>query len=532
MSEVRWNRLATVVLMGALVLPGAAPAGAQEPVDLEVVTRIREEGFQRSQVMDLLSYMTDVLGPRLTGSPNMRRAQRWAKATLDSMGFTNSVIEPFGEAGVGWANTYTSLHLMAPDYQPLIGYPFAFTPGTNGKVAGPATLAVIRSRGDFDKFRGKLRGAIVLVAPPASVPLGETADAERFSDAALERMAAATSGARFWSDGRAYEWNDQAKSFLPVGSSGGGGSFAVEMLRFLKGEGVGVVLFPGPGRDGTVFVAGRPGSREDRSYAGVMSSPPLVALAAEHYNRIYRILDRGVPARLEVEVRNTIDTSDTKGYNVLADWPGTDLADQLVMVGGHYDSWHAGTGATDDAAGVAVAIEAIRILKAIGVKPRRTIRVGLWSYEEGGKVGSRAYVANHFGNERNPKPLHAKLAAYFNLDNGGGRVRGVYLQGNEFVRPIFAAWMAPFADLGMKTLTIDDAYGVDVVGFDLAGLPGFQFIQDPLDYDTRTHHSNMDVYDKLRPDDLRRNAVIMASFLYHAAMRDQPLPRERWPVGR
>jgi Zn-dependent M28 family amino/carboxypeptidase len=252
----------------------------------------------------------------------------------------------------------------------------------------------------------------------------------------------------------------------------------------------------------------------------------MVALAAEHYNRIYRVAQRGLEARVEVDVRNVLDTSDTRGFNVLGDLPGTDLADQVVMVGGHYDSWHAGTGAADDAAGVAVAMEAVRILKAIGVKPRRTIRVALWTFEEGGKVGSRAYVANHFGTDTNPKPPHAKMAAYFNLDNGGGRVRGVYLQGNERVRPIFAAWMAPFQDLGMTTLTINDTYGVDIVGFDMAGLPGFQFIQDPLDYDTRTHHSNMDVYDKLVPDDLRRNAVIMAGFLYHAAMRDAPLPRE------
>jgi len=518
-QEVRW-----AAGVGLLLTLGAGTVAGQEPVDLEVVTKIREEGFQRSRVMDLVSYMTDVLGPRLTGSPNMRRAQRWAKATLDSMGLANSVIEPFGEAGVGWANSYTSLHLTAPDYQPLIGYPFAFTVGTNGKLAREAVLAVIRSADDFDRFRGKLRGAIVLAAPPKETALGWHSDAERLSEDSLRYMASVASSSRFSLDGQAHEWSDQAKAFVPVGTQLSAGGFQLEVLRFFKQEGVGVVLYPGEGRDGTVFVAGRPGSREDRSYAGVMSAPPMVALAAEHYNRIYRILARGIPARLEVEVRNTVDTSDTKGYNVLADWPGTDLADQLVMVGGHYDSWHAGTGATDDAAGVAAAIEAIRILRAIGVRPRRTIRVALWSFEEGGKVGSRAYVAKH------ADELRAKLSGYFNLDNGGGRVRGVYLQGNEYVRPIFRRWMMPFTDLGVGTLTINDAYGVDVVGFDLAGLPGFQFIQDPLDYDTRTHHSNMDVYDKLQPDDLRRNAVVLASFLYHAAMRNEPLPREHWPA--
>jgi len=230
--------------------------------------------------------------------------------------------------------------------------------------------------------------------------------------------------------------------------------------------------------------------------------------------------------KLEIEVRNRLDNSETRSNNVLGDFPGGDLADQLVMVGGHYDSWHSATGATDNAAGCAVGLEAVRILKAIGVRPRRTIRVAFWSYEEGGIVGSRSYVANHFGDQRRKSPLYDKLSAYFNMDNGSGQFRGLYLQGNERVRPIFTEWMKPFADVGMSTLTINNAFGTDVTGFDVAGLPAFQFIQDPIAYETRTHHSNMDVYDKLVPDDLRRNAVIMASFLYHAAMRDELLPRE------
>ncbi len=512
-------RPALLLALGSVLLP-ANPAAAQERVDLDVIARIREEGFQRSQVMDFAWYMTDVLGPRLTGSPGMKRAERWAKARMDSLGLVNTVIEPFGEHGVGWANEYTSLHLLEPTYQPLIGYPQAFTPGTAGKIAGEARIVALRSPADFAQFRGKLKGAIVLSTPPMPGAPRFAADAVRFSTDSLAALERVTLSTPFQSGGVPQEWNDVIRTFLPVGSRPTVPSFAEEVLRFFKAEGVAVVLEAGPGGDGTVFLTGRAGNRQDRSQAAVLASPPVVTLAAEHYNRIHRLVSRGVPTRLEIEVRNTLDNSDTRGYNVLGEWRGTDLADQLVMVGGHWDSWHTATGATDDAAGCAVTLEAIRILKAIGVTPRRTIRVGFWSWEEGGVNGSRAYVRNH-------PELRDRLAGYFNIDNGGGRFRGVYLQGNERVRPIFARWLAPFADLDATTLTSENAFGVDAIAFDMAGLPGFQFIQDPMDYETRTHHSNMDVFDKLVADDLRRNAVIVASFLYHAAMRDEPLPRER-----
>jgi carboxypeptidase Q len=509
----------------ALCLPPVA--AAQERIDPDMIARIREEGFQRSGIMDLVGYMSDVLGPRLTASPNMRRAQQWAKARLDSMGLANATIESFGKAGVSWANQYTSLHLLTPTYQPLIGIPYAFTRGTAGKVVADARIVRIRSKDDFATYHGKLKGTVVLISPPRVTPLRFTPDAERYDDEQLAKMAGATIGSRFGIDGEDNLWDSVANSFVPVSGGGGGdGMSQVEILQFLQREGVGVVLTASAGSDGTVFVQGRPGSRQDRSYGGVMSAPPVVAVAAEHYNRIYRVVERGLPARVEAEIRNTVDTTDQNGYNVLADLPGTDLADQLVMTGGHFDSWHAGTGATDDGAGVAVAIEAVRILHDLGVKPRRTIRVALWSYEEGGKVGSRGWVAKHIGDARHKRPLYDKVSAYFNVDNGGGRIRGIYLQGNERVRPIFASWMAPFADLGVGTLTINNTFGVDVVGFDMVDVPAFQFIQDPLDYETRTHHSNMDVYDKLVPDDLRRNAVILAAFLYEAAMRDEMLPRE------
>jgi len=512
--------LGRTMFVAALAIGAAATAQGQERVDLDVVARIREEGFQRSRVMDWAWYMTDVLGPRLTGSPGMRRAQRWAQTAMTELGLAKVTIEPFGEHGVGWTNEYTSLHLIEPSYQPLIGYPQAFTPGTAGKIVGAARIVRLRSPADFASYRGQLEGAIVLSGEPIPVGPRFRADAERFGPDTLAALSRVAIASEFETGGRPHYWNDVVRTFLPIGQNPTVPGFAEEALRFFKSEKVAVVLEPGPGGDGTVFLTGRAGNRQDRSRAGVEAAPPVVTLAAEHYNRLHRLATRGIPTRLEIEVRNTLDDGDTRESNVLGDWPGTDLRDQLVMVGGHYDSWHAATGATDDASGCAVALEAVRILKAIGVTPRRTIRVAFWSWEEGGVNGSRAYVRNH-------PELARSLAGYFNLDNGAGAARGVYLQGNEAVRPIFARWMEPLRDLGVTTLTSENQFGVDAIAFDLAGLPGFQFIQDPMDYETRTHHSNMDVFDKLVPADLRHNAVVMATFLYHAAMRDEPLPRER-----
>ena len=510
----------------AVGITHASSVAAQEPVDRAIIAQIREEGFQRSQVMTFAEYMTDVLGPRLTGSPGLRRAEQWAKTRMTQLGLTNVTIEPWGEHGVGWTNTYTSLHLIEPTYQPVIGYPLAFTPSTNGKITGEARIVSIGSEADFAKYRGKLAGAIVLATAPMPVAQRFSPDAVRYSAEDLRALERTTIGAPTGVDGVEYRWDAFNKTYVPVGSASGGGFSPNDRLKFFKSENVGVVLQAAPGRDGTVFVDGRPGNRQDRSYRGVMASPPMVAIAAEHYNRIYRVAAQGIPARVEVEIRNALDTSVTTADNVTAEIEGGDLKDQLVMLGGHFDSWHAATGATDDAAGVAVALEAMRILKAIGVKPRRTIRVALWSYEEGGVVGSRAYVEKHFGSAAKPGADYTKLAAYFNVDNGAGRIRGIYLHGNERVRQTFESWLSPFADLEATTISINNEFGVDALAFDQAGLPGFQFIQDPLDYDSRTHHSNMDVFDRLPADDMRRNAVILASMVYHAAMRDQPLPRE------
>ncbi len=507
----------------------ALPALAED----KVLARIREEGFQRSQVMDIAFHMTDVLGPRVTSSRGEKKAQEWAQSKMRELGLSSVVAEPFGAHEASWDNLYTSLHLLEPDYQPLIGYPYAFTPGTDGKLTAEAAIAVIRQREDLGRFRGKLQGKVVLSAHSRSVPPRFEADSVRFSSEELRGLEESTIASRFGAGREDYVWDERVMSFVLederpdlLGPSRKElEDFRSEVQAFYKSEGVAAVFDPAPGRDGTVFVDGRPGSRYDRSLASALEAPVRIALAVEHYNRIYRLVDRGIPVRLEVEVRNQLDADDPQAYNVLGDLPGTDLANELVMVGGHFDSWHTGTGATDDASGCAVALEAVRILKTIGVVPRRTIRVALWSWEEGGKVGSRRYVQEHFG----PNVATAggeTLSVYFNVDNGTGAFRGVYLQGNERVRELFRGWMAPLRDLKMDTLTIDHTFGVDVEGFDIAGLPAFQFIQDALDYDTRTHHSNMDIYDRLVPEDLRRNAVILATFLYHAAMSDERVPRE------
>jgi hypothetical protein len=518
----------TLALSGVALL-AAFPALAED----EVLARIREEGFQRSQVMDIAFNMTDVLGPRLTSSRGEKKAQEWVRSKMQELGLSNVVAEPFGAHEASWDNLYTSLHLLEPDYQPLIGYPQAFTPGTDGKVTADARIAVIRSREDFDRHRGKLQGMVVLTAPPRSVPPRFVADATRFSSEELRALEESTIASRFGVGQDDYVWDDRSMTFVlrderrpllgPTPREID--DFRNEVQSFYKSEGVAAVFDPAPGRDGTVFVDGRPGSRYDRSLKGALDAPVRISLAVEHYNRIYRLVDRGIPVKLEVEVRNQLDADDPQAYNVLGDLPGSDLAKELVMVGGHFDSWHAGTGATDDASGCAVALEAVRILTAAGVVPRRTIRVALWSWEEGGKVGSRRYVQEHFG----PNVATAggeTLSVYFNMDNGTGQFRGVYLHGNERARDLFESWMAPLRDLKMDTLTIDHTFGIDVEGFDMAGLPAFQFIQDAIDYDTRTHHSNMDVYDRLVPEDLRKNAVILATFLYRAAMSDESVPRE------
>ena len=526
--------LRSVLLLAVLSLLLPPALTAQEEVDWEVVSRIRQEGLQRSQVMDMVGYMSDVLGPRLTASPSMRKAQEWAQRKMGEVGLENIVVERAGEHGVNWDNDYTSLHMIAPDYQPIIGYAKAFTSSTDGKIEAEAVIVDVRTPGDFSQYRGKLGGKIALIAPPFATEPRFTPDAIRHTDEDLDALSRTSVGAGGQQQTVTLTM-DQLNALRQGGAGNSPPVSRTDLDEFLKAEGVSLVVDIGRGRgdDGILLVGSRHDSRGDRSYEGVVNSLPEVVIATEHYNRIYRVLQRGIPVRLEAEVRNSIDNSDPYYYNVVGEIPGTDLKDEIVLVGGHYDSWHGGTGAVDNASGSAVALEAARILKAIGVQPRRTIRVAFWTYEEGGLNGSREYVNTHFGNPQDgKKPAYDKVSGYFNMDNGTGQFRGVYLQENLLVKPIFEAWMKPLNDLGVETLAPGNTSGTDHLSFDRAGLNGWQFIQDRIDYTPRRHHTNMDVVDGLIPEDMMINAVVMATFVYHAAMRDELLPRKQAQSGR
>jgi len=519
-------RLISVLLLASILLP--LRVRAQEPVDWEVVSKIRAEGLQHSQVMDMVGYMADVLGPRLTASPSMRAAQLWAREKMAEIGLENIVYERAGDHGVNWDNEYVSVHMVAPDYAPLIAYAKAFTAGTDGKIDAEAAIVQVETRADLARYRGKLQDKVVLLRNATPTQPEFEPDARRLTREDLAEIARSPVGGG--EDGGTVTLTMAELNALREGAGQEVEPISdADLHAFLKEEGVALIMDIGAGRgdEGTVYVGGRYDSRADRSMEAVMNSLPEVVVATEQYNRIYRILDRGIPVRIEAEVRNSVDDSDPYYYNVVGEIPGTDLADEIVILGGHYDSWHAGTGAVDNASGAAVALEAARILEAIGVQPRRTIRVGFWSYEEGGLNGSREYVRAHFGSpEDGKKPAYDKLSGYFNMDNGTGQFRGINLQGNLAVAPIFEAWMEPLNDLGVQTVSLRSVGGTDHLSFDRAGLNGWQFIQDPIDYFPNRHHTNMDTVDGLVPEDMMVNSVVMAVFAYHAAMRDELLPRK------
>jgi len=530
---MRVLRSFSILAVVLLILPSALTT--QETVDWEVVSKIREEGLQRSQVMDMVGYMADVLGPRLTASPSMRQAQEWAQQKMLEVGLENIVFERAGEHGVNWDNEYVSLHMVAPDYQPIIGYAKAFTSSTNGKVEAEAVIVRVETQDDLAQYRGELRGKITLIGQPFATEPRFTPDAIRMTDEDLEALSRTTVRAGGQQPDQAVTLTMEQLVALRQGEGNENTVSRTDLDEFMREEGVALVVDIGSGRgdDGVVLVGSRHDSRGDRSYEGVINSLPEVAIATEHYNRIYRVLERGIPVRLEAEVRNTVENFDPYYYNVVGEIPGTDLRDEIVIIGGHYDSWHGGTGAVDNASGTAVALEAARILKAIGVQPRRTIRVAFWTYEEGGLNGSREYVDTHFGNPQDgKKPAYDRFSGYFNMDNGTGQFRGVYLQENLLVKPIFEAWMKPLNDLGVETLAPRNTSGTDHLSFDRAGLNGWQFIQDRIDYRPNRHHTNMDVVDGLVPEDMMINAVVMATFAYHAAMRDELLPRKPAGSGR
>jgi hypothetical protein len=509
---------------------GAGAAEHSETVNLALAHRIRSEASgKNSKVMDTAFYLTDVYGPRLTGSPAARQAAEWAAGRLSEWGLSNVKLEPWGPFGRGWNCTRLVAEMTAPEFQPLIGFAQPWSPGTKGEVSGSAVLAVISSPEDFDQWHDKLRGKIVLAAAPHASQMMTAAPAHRLSDAELAEAATApdpTSG------------NPAALPLgfvLPGGARGRGGrgqggraqrEFRARRNKFYQEEGVLLVLSPGAGPDGGTVMGSAAGSQDPDEVA----PPPSVILTNEHYNRIARLLEKHIPVSLAFDIRAEF-TAPEDSFNITAELPGAAPNAGLVMLGGHFDSWTGGTGATDNAAGSAVAMEAMRILKTLDAKMPRTVRLALWTGEEQGLLGSRAYVKQHFADpaDMKPKPEHARLSAYFNLDNGSGKIRGVYLQDNDELRPIFDTWLQPFHDLGAATLTIRNTGSTDHMPFDAVGLPAFEFIQDPLEYSSRTHHSNMDVYDRLQANDLEQAAAIMAWFAYNTATRPGMLPRKPMP---
>jgi carboxypeptidase Q len=542
----------------AFLLPVVALAQSQllsdDSPNLEVIHRIKTEAFENSHVMDHLFYLTDVNGPRLTGSPGFATAAKWAVGELEKMGATNPRQEKWGNFGRGWSYSNFSIQLQKPVYSPLHGTPMAWCEGTKGAVRGPVLpttllhedenrrnidIATLRERIDeYQKeWKGKLRGKIVLLGRERDFSQPTQADSKRSDDKELSTVTDQPA----LEPGPKPDWvpdklpRDPKKRALMLRN------LPLEIMAdywerrekvmdslntFFHEEGV-IAVFKNDSRGtgGIVFSEAAGSFKKDEPAA-----PPSVALVPEHFNRLWRLAEKDVP--VEVELNLSVSLTDSPEVaNVVAELPGDKRKDEIVMLGAHLDSWHAGTGATDNGAGCAVALEAFRILKTLELKMDRTVRLALWSGEEQGLFGSRAYVKEHFADpaDMNLKPEHAKVAAYFNLDNGSGKIRGIHLQGNDMARPIFETWFKPFKDLGASTITIRDTGGTDHLSFDQVGLPGFQFIQDPLDYGSRTHHSELDVYDHAEPGDLMQASAIMASFVYNAATREAPLPRKPLP---
>ncbi|MBX3278730.1 MAG: M20/M25/M40 family metallo-hydrolase [Acidobacteria bacterium] len=509
----------------------AATVYAQQPVierlDDAMIARIKDEGLRRSQVMDHVSWLSDVYGPRLTGSPTIKQASEWAQKKFREWGLAN-IHEETWMFGKGWSLERFSAHMIEPQVQPLIGYPKSWTPGTQGLVTADVVYAPLRSEADFEKYRGKLRGRVVLVQPARAVRMLEGRLILRMDENDMkEAETTPIPPARAVDD--------------PDAPRGRGAMWQRRLQEFLLAEGVAAVFDRGSDSDtspggsnlswvtqrtdgGTIFVQSG-GPRDER--AGQV--PPTVTLAVEHYNRMIRILEKGVPVKVELDIRARFhDETAPNGFNLIAEIPGTDLASEIVMIGAHFDSHHAGTGATDNATGSAAMMEVMRILKAVGAKPRRTIRIALWGGEEQGLLGSRAYVRQHFADSSTMerKPDYDKLAAYFNIDNGTGMIRGIWAEGNPGAGRIFSQWIEAVRDLGVTMVGPRSVGATDHVAFEAVGLPGFQFIQDRLEYNSRTHHSNMDVVDRVQRDEMVQMAAVAAVFAYQAAMRDEKLPRK------
>ncbi|MEO8359451.1 MAG: M28 family peptidase [Vicinamibacteria bacterium] len=524
-----------------VVALAASPAFSQEKVDYASVQKIRDEALgNSSQVMETIRQLTDVIGPRLTGSPNLKTANEWTRKQLEDWGMANAHLEAWGPFGRGWSYDKASVTMLSPQGAAFIAVPKAWTPGTNGPQRGKVVRAGrLESEADLDKWKGKLEGAILIIGDARELKAPEANLFQRYDDEKLAKLgvfefprrpgppAAGAPGAPA-ADPQAF-----IRRF----------AFQKTLREFLAKEKV-LATIEGSGLDAGMLRSGGGGSREK----GEETGPLALVLAAEHFNRIARLMDKKIDVELEIDVKARFYDDDLMAYNTVAEIPGTDPVkkNEIVMVGAHLDSWHLATGATDNAAGSGVAMEVMRILK--DMKPKRTIRIGLWTGEEQGLLGSRAYVSEHFGGRPAPaagaprlpggggpqgpitlKADQAKVSAYFNLDNGTGKVRGVYLQQNAAAAPIFESWMKPFADLGVTTLTMRNTGGTDHLSFDAVGIPGFQMIQDEADYDTRTHHTNLDTFDRIQREDMMQASAVMASFVLHAANRDEMFPRKPLP---
>ncbi len=508
--------------LSLLIISILAPIFAQEKVDADINKVIRKHGLEQSQVMEIAAWMTDVYGPRLTGSPMLDKAADWAVKTMKEWGMQNVHTETWGPFGRGWELRQFSMHATTAtgSYFPVIAYPKAWSPAVKGIVSGDVIYLDAGSEEDLKKYKGTLKGKFVLLDTARMVTEWMDAPAKRYTPEQLLDMANAP----------------MPGSGLFRNFQGFNTGFTSALWNFIYEEKpLAVIDRSFKGDLGTVFVTGaraKTGAARDKD-AEVL---PQITMSVEHYNRIFRLLKRNMPVKLTMQLDAAYANPDGMERNIIAEIPGTDLKDEVVMFGAHFDSWHAGTGATDNAAGSAVMMEAARILvqtiKETGIQPRRTLRIALWTGEEQGLLGSRAYAREHFaeGDTRSGvtgfKAEQEKVSAYYNLDNGTGKIRGIYLQGNPNVAPIFRAWLDAFKDLEATTITLSNTGGTDHQAFDAVGIPGFQFIQDPIAYSTRTHHSNMDNWDHLVADDLRQAATIIASFVWHTAQRNEKLPRK------
>lgn len=524
----RFFLLASFLLFGAV----SHPLISQPSIDAAMVDRIKQEGMNHSKIMEYATMLTDVYGPRLTNSPQMRRANEYTKDVFEGLGLENVHLHEWGPFGVGWELKRFALHATTPyAYFPVLGYPKAWSPGYRRAMTGQVVILKGNSMEELSQYKGKLAGKFVLIEEPVKPEPGWEPIARRTSDERLLSLSNATRQPT-----RANQANTPNAAMLARAQA------AYQKAQFLTDEKPIAILDQSyRGWGGQVAISGAtlpadpsvPWAERPRPYQVDAPQPiPQISLSREHYGRLYRLTERNIPVTMELDFQAQFHRDNLMAHNTIAEIKGTDpsVADQVVMLGGHLDSWHTGTGATDNAAGSIVMMEVMRILKALDVKPRRTIRVALWSGEEQGLIGSARYVSDTFGSLENgsvvKKAEYDKFSAYFNIDNGGGQVRGIYLQENEQLRELFRTWLTPFSEWNASTVSFSNTGGTDHQSFDRIGLPGFQFIQDPLEYSTLTHHSNMDTYERLIEEDLKRTAVIVATFVYHTAMMDDVLPRK------